>query len=582
MHRKICVLLLCLAWMGWFPAEALGRSDAGSSEILDQAQSRYTLPGANLRCHAGTDSSVQIEDVLDPAFDWICEDAGWSEQRETTWLTFEPRQRDATLLSLRHARFEAVTLYALRGGVLLEGERIASSQVEPALFGPFASVSLPAGMQGAERMIVRIDRPDLSSVGSEARLVASIDEVGFSRSTALLLAALAGLVLMPLLFDLSLFAVLRHRFMLSHAGMVAGMLLVLCASNGVFAALFDFTLGTLLTLAEVGYVVIVASAGLFIVHFVEGPCQTKATQRALQGAAILLLATSGLIDLNLPSLGWINQNLYMLGFLPMQLAVIFAVAVALAKRSRLVWFVIIGWLPAIVTGYDMIANGMGWQSSRMLGVTAPFYAMGFEVCVTGIGVIIRIMRLRRQRDDAIEEARILQGVSQRDPLTGLLNRRALQERFDELAGKGFSALALYDIDDFKKVNDDFGHELGDEVLVAMAKALAPGSDSIAIRMGGEEFVLLFRGPNALERAELRRAALTDTVRREVPQLPRPVTASMGIVLFEESGAAANSDFASLFARADKLLYAAKGAGKDTYQFEVFTPRPQDAASPVPG
>ena len=89
---------------------------------------------------------------------------------------------------------------------------------------------------------------------------------------------------------------------------------------------------------------------------------------------------------------------------------------------------------------------------------------------------------------------------ERDPLTGLFNRRSGEKRLDELQASGQPyALAIGDIDFFKKFNDNFGHECGDEVLKTVARVL---SDSMAqqgfvIRWGGEEFLIAFANATAL-------------------------------------------------------------------------------------
>lgn len=541
---------------------------AAPSPALAQAE----LPGAAVACHAATEQSVTIKDALAEDFAWTCDDSGWQKRRDVTWLRIEPgatlAEAEEPMLALRLARFERVSAFAVSEGVAVSEVAALETQVRPALFGPFASVALPASFREADEIIVRIDRPDLSSVGSELRVVGRESDVGLLPVAALLLAALAGVVLMPLLFDISLFAVLHHRFMLSHAGMAVGMLMAIGATNGLFVALLSPGMPTLLSLAEMGFVIILASAGFFFRDFVERACQPDWIRTAILVAIVFLLATSGVIALDLPGLGWIDQNLYVYGFVPIQLVLVTAIALALARGSRLAWFILIGWIPAVAAGMDMTANALGLQATRQLGITAPFYAMAFEVCATAIGVVYRIVELRRERDSALHDARVAEEVALRDPLTQLLNRRAIRTQFDQLARSGFSALALYDLDDFKRINDDFGHDAGDAVLKAMAKALAPSPDCVAVRMGGEEFLLLLRGPNALERADTRRTDLTETVRRTVPQVDRPVTSSMGIVLFEESGSRQLRNFSQLYAQADRLLYAAKAAGKDTYQFEV--------------
>jgi diguanylate cyclase (GGDEF)-like protein len=155
-----------------------------------------------------------------------------------------------------------------------------------------------------------------------------------------------------------------------------------------------------------------------------------------------------------------------------------------------------------------------------------------------------------------------------DPLTGLANRRHMEEQLvRELHRSARSkqplALVLFDLDHFKRVNDTWGHEGGDEVLrrvAALLKAAVRGGD-VACRYGGEELLIVLPGATAEAarvRAEAIRAGLKG-LRFEVSGKSfGPVTASFGIAAFPEHGA----DTRALLACADKALYAAKERGRD--------------------
>ncbi|WP_432537222.1 histidine kinase N-terminal 7TM domain-containing diguanylate cyclase [Kineococcus arenarius] len=158
--------------------------------------------------------------------------------------------------------------------------------------------------------------------------------------------------------------------------------------------------------------------------------------------------------------------------------------------------------------------------------------------------------------------------SVRDPLTGLHNRRfldtALATELERAARQGSSLGVLaVDVDRFKAVNDTHGHAAGDEVLVAIAGTLGSGMrrGDVAVRCGGEEFVVLLPGADA--RAVHRRAEelRTACAALRVPvgggALVRP-TVSVGTAVHPADGA----DAASLLAAADRALYAAKAAGRD--------------------
>jgi diguanylate cyclase (GGDEF)-like protein len=197
-----------------------------------------------------------------------------------------------------------------------------------------------------------------------------------------------------------------------------------------------------------------------------------------------------------------------------------------------------------------------------------------EVLATTLGVADRFMVIRDQRDRARTEALLLERLSERDPLTGMLNRRALADRFAMLRAEGFTTLAVIDLDHFKRVNDTHGHAVGDRVLKAVAGVLTQDADTLAFRMGGEEFLLLLRGRDAAQRAENRRRALSARIAEQVAGLDALVTASMGLVEVPPS-AMPNAGLHELYDRADQLLYEAKQAGRNrtlSERLKTFVPR----------
>lgn len=165
--------------------------------------------------------------------------------------------------------------------------------------------------------------------------------------------------------------------------------------------------------------------------------------------------------------------------------------------------------------------------------------------------------LRQKLEEARDNAR-------RDPLTGLANRRVFEERFAEQAEAGVPlCLAVCDIDHFKRVNDSFGHAVGDRVLKAIAAALEDQCEGqLVARYGGEEFVVLFQG---LELAEARRRleaarALVAAKRYRL----RETDAPLGSVTFSAGLTAAlpGETSSAVFVRADRLLYSAKAGGRN--------------------
>jgi two-component system, cell cycle response regulator len=187
----------------------------------------------------------------------------------------------------------------------------------------------------------------------------------------------------------------------------------------------------------------------------------------------------------------------------------------------------------------------------------------------------RAMQAMYETREARRQSRRYREMSLRDPLTGLYNRRHIDEQLAELLGPGSPAaastsIALVDLDHFKPVNDTFGHDVGDAVLrriAALLQAAVPADGdrplggSFAARMGGEEFLLVLVDTDPDDAAavaeDLRAAVAGHTWGDLTGSLP--VTASIGVTT-----AAGGPDLtpADLLSRADALLYSAKKLGRN--------------------
>jgi diguanylate cyclase (GGDEF)-like protein/PAS domain S-box-containing protein len=156
----------------------------------------------------------------------------------------------------------------------------------------------------------------------------------------------------------------------------------------------------------------------------------------------------------------------------------------------------------------------------------------------------------------------------RDPLTGLYNRRFLEESLNrEMArckrkGTVFAVLMM-DLDHFKRFNDTFGHDAGDSVLRSFSQALQENTreGDIACRFGGEEFVLVMPDTD-LAGASTRAERILTAVRRlhvtYNDKLLGPITTSIGLAMYPQDGTTTKTIIRSV----DRALYEAKGAGRD--------------------
>ena len=164
----------------------------------------------------------------------------------------------------------------------------------------------------------------------------------------------------------------------------------------------------------------------------------------------------------------------------------------------------------------------------------------------------------------------LRQKAERDPMTGLLNKVSMKTAIEEcIAESGVGtchALLMIDTDNFKSVNDTFGHQYGDKIIIFVADSIRKifrGSDLVA-RMGGDEFMVFMKhttGPITLDRAK----KLNEAIKRELSQDGQNVTisCSIGISFYDEDG----DTYEKLYSCADSALYVAKENGKN--QFRVY-------------
>ncbi|OWA35216.1 hypothetical protein B9G55_11145 [Saccharibacillus sp. O16] len=168
-------------------------------------------------------------------------------------------------------------------------------------------------------------------------------------------------------------------------------------------------------------------------------------------------------------------------------------------------------------------------------------------------VMRTVREMKRQNRD-------LNDFALKDPLTGLLNRRALDEVLEKLEGdnRPFSLL-LMDIDRFKSVNDHYGHSAGDEVLRSVARILEQtvGSRDLCGRYGGEEFLVLLPGRNLPETYEMAERIRLAVASHE-NALHIPVTLSIGASICPMQSMRVDD----LFELADRALYRAKEGGRN--------------------
>ncbi len=189
--------------------------------------------------------------------------------------------------------------------------------------------------------------------------------------------------------------------------------------------------------------------------------------------------------------------------------------------------------------------------------------------VAGLAIILLIAGLARQRTQLTDLNDELARLAAVDPLTGLRNRRAIEQYLHDALSTARRhdlslSLLVVDVDHFKTFNDRLGHRSGDAVLAHSARVLdgALRAEDAIGRWGGEEFLVVLPGTDeqgAVHATERLRAALAADQPAEAQEHALPVTVTIGVAEWQQE------EMNELVGRADRALYGGKAAGRDTAQ-----------------
>ena len=186
--------------------------------------------------------------------------------------------------------------------------------------------------------------------------------------------------------------------------------------------------------------------------------------------------------------------------------------------------------------------------------------------IKAVGVILDIDADKRQKQRLLEQAR-------RDALTNLYNKSAIRElveqKMAESTGGKSQAMLIIDVDNFKQVNDTYGHLCGDSLLSDVAETLRGHFrfDGVVGRIGGDEFLVYLPEMEEKKEVAAKTRSLLDALHTLKPlKNALPISCSVGIALFPQKGA----DYYALYKCADAALYQMKARGKNGFLF--FSPK----------
>ncbi|QRY77165.1 GGDEF domain-containing protein [Pseudomonas sp. PDNC002] len=229
---------------------------------------------------------------------------------------------------------------------------------------------------------------------------------------------------------------------------------------------------------------------------------------------------------------------------------------------------------AVQLRYVLLVHGAFYLAKAMTAVApgalidlAAFRGEIIQISLVEGAMAVMLIALSMTGSERYRREKRIARLAARDPLTALYNRRALEVRaprlLEDVSLTRPGALLLIDIDNFKLINDLFGHVAGDRLLVTLSEMIrsALPEGALAARLGGDEFVILLSDVRQ-ERVEALGATLRDQFHQSTSQTfntPAPVTLSIGANLFDQPPAS----LAALIEQGDAALYDSKRGGRDS-------------------
>lgn len=484
------------------------------------------------------------------------------------WVRSAPVRRSGAV-EVRTASLwqNAVTLYALYADGAIRAQRLDTHGIARHIaLGAIVAQPLPPRDAPLVRLLWHIEgAANLRGIVRDARIATPDQAIRSNLTAAALYGAFGGLCLALLIYNLALWATLRHRFQLAYCAMVVSLLGYALTSSGALVWLWpdlsnlDRMRGNYLTLGLAA-----VSALLFARSFFEPRVFTGMLGRlfAVSGA-VMLAATFGYVVFGHFNLRLFDR-LYTLAFAGQLLVVAPMLWRAWVMRSDYLWLFALSWGAPFAVACLRVASGLSMIHWNFWIDNSTIVMMTLEALLSSLAIAYRVRVLSRERDAALEGEVAARLLAQTDPLTGLLNRRAFLA--EAIGREGEQMLLIIDLDHFKLINETIGHDGGDEVLRAVARTLQLSVPPAALvaRIGGEEFAIVLPADTPVESRDI-----LDCLRAARMPYDVCVTASIGKCV---GPLRREIDWKALYAAADRALYDAKSAGRDRVRMRTLQDR----------
>ena len=491
-------------------------------------------------------------------------------RKEPVWLRipiqWNGRGGPNWMLDIDYAPLNHIDAYLVREGRVVQTARLGNLQPFEKRPVPSRTHALPLELkpdighelylrvetQGAMILPITVMRPQVFH--TEA-----LDE-------HILQGLLAGLGLCLVIYSLVQWVSTREPLFLKYALLTTGSLMFSVVQFGVGGMYlwrdqlwFETHGAALMALLAAG------STFLFVEEVLRGPGMSRYFARIMHVGAALLGVVALLYALDVVHIHTVSRVIGTLGLLPALMGM--PGAVRLARRGDPIgWYFLFAWLGYFVTTAVMVGVIRGYVDANLWTLHA-FQAGATLDMVLFMRVLgLRMRAIHAEARSAVRERDTFVSMAHTDPLTGLPNRRGLDARLaSEMAATTpdrLLAVYMIDLDGFKQVNDHHGHDLGDELLIAVGQRLAAqlrSSDTVA-RLGGDEFVVTAGGLADERQARDLGLKLVDAFKAPFALSSGRecvIGLTVGYVLVPLDG----DDPVSLLRQADAAMYAGKQGGK---------------------
>ena len=536
------------------------------------------LPGYNLTPHLEkleySESSLDFAQILKPTwqkqFHPLNKKAFYAPSQELKehWFRFtlksnqQKKSAALWLLSLDYVYLAQIDLYTPTS----QGWRVVKTGLEL----PFETreipyrgfvFRIPLGGGQATTCYMRVITKGLKAIRFKMETLSQFTRrvLQEDRFLSICLGVLVGMIL----FNIFLAISLRDRVYLYYVGYIFFALMSMIFLYGEISTWCDLGLDRFVNLLWINFGLFTTFAYLFM----RGALSTKKLAPLLDkvliwggfyGFAIVIAGVLGIT--------WIGRWLTLGSGMFSPWIALVAGTISLRRGYTPARYFLLAWgTLAVAVGVAFLWE-IGTLDEYFWAQNALLVGIASESILLSLGLAERIRKLKQESETLAQSEKHLKKLSYTDELTGLFNKRFFSYRLKEYLSDRFlpdQALSLLfmDLDDFKKLNDTWGHALGDEVLRSLAQAITENvrANDLPCRWGGEEFAVILPGvalePAAAIGERIRKRFAEKVILYEGQSIKKSVSLGLG-------QARPGEDLESLVHRVDQALYQAKKAGKN--------------------